>query len=158
MPGPRGGGRLCSFSPCVEQVQRTCLALGARGFVDITTWECLERPFEVKQVTMADLRKPVPWVPSRKQKKTKKGTAVSSTHAEEPAVVAVDQVAAEVGDDDEAADEVTEDLAEGDKVPKRAFSSVTPETDGGICFQAAIPSLQIPGHTGYLTFATLLAS
>lgn len=28
----------------------------------------------------------------------------------------------------------------------------------GICFQAAIPSLQIPGHTGYLTFATLLAS
>lgn len=39
---------------------------------------------------------------------------------------------------------------------KRASS---PGVDAGhSCFQAAIPSLQIPGHTGYLTFATWLAS
>lgn len=41
---------LCSFSPCIEQVQRTCLALGEIGFYDITTVECLNRPFRVRKI------------------------------------------------------------------------------------------------------------
>jgi len=39
--------RLCSFSPCIEQVQQLCTALSENGFVEITTWECLLRPFDV---------------------------------------------------------------------------------------------------------------
>lgn len=46
------GGRLCSFSPCIEQVQKTCEALRSCGFRDITVMECLSRTFEVKTVPL----------------------------------------------------------------------------------------------------------
>jgi tRNA (adenine57-N1/adenine58-N1)-methyltransferase len=39
--------RLCSFSPCIEQVQQLCTALTDSGFVEIVTWECLLKPFDV---------------------------------------------------------------------------------------------------------------
>jgi len=39
--------RICSFSPCIEQVQQVCTALTDSGFVEITTWECLLRPYDV---------------------------------------------------------------------------------------------------------------
>ncbi|KAK6181901.1 hypothetical protein SNE40_009679 [Patella caerulea] len=42
------GGRICSFSPCIEQVSQTCATLTEKGFQDITTLECLLRKFHVK--------------------------------------------------------------------------------------------------------------
>ena len=42
------GGRVCSFSPCIEQVQRTCLELDRLGFSEISTIEILLRSFEVQ--------------------------------------------------------------------------------------------------------------
>lgn len=41
------GGKLCSFSPCIEQVQQTCIQLEATGFVDIRTHECLQKELTV---------------------------------------------------------------------------------------------------------------
>ena len=40
----RSGGRVASFSPCVQQVQRTQQALRQHSFHTITTFECLLRP------------------------------------------------------------------------------------------------------------------
>ncbi|KAI1298447.1 tRNA (adenine(58)-N(1))-methyltransferase catalytic subunit TRMT61A [Halotydeus destructor] len=45
-------GRICCFSPCVEQVQKTAIALQEKKFTEICTLECLHRPFEVKQFVL----------------------------------------------------------------------------------------------------------
>ncbi|MED6183688.1 hypothetical protein PIB30_040073 [Stylosanthes scabra] len=47
-------GTLCSFSPCVEQVQRSCETL-QNCFTDIRTFEVLLRTYEVKEGKMENL-------------------------------------------------------------------------------------------------------
>lgn len=44
-------GTLCSFSPCIEQVQRSCEALQT-SFTDIRTFEVLLRTYEVREERM----------------------------------------------------------------------------------------------------------
>lgn len=42
-------GRLCSFSPCIEQVQATCDALRAAEFHSVETVECLIQPLAMSK-------------------------------------------------------------------------------------------------------------
>ncbi|CAA7031390.1 unnamed protein product [Microthlaspi erraticum] len=46
-------GVVCSFSPCIEQVQRTCEVLRSE-FIEIRTFEVLLRTYEVKEVKVDD--------------------------------------------------------------------------------------------------------
>ncbi|XP_030525983.2 tRNA (adenine(58)-N(1))-methyltransferase catalytic subunit TRMT61A-like [Rhodamnia argentea] len=46
---------LCSFSPCIEQVQRSCEALRT-NFTDIRTFEVLLRTYEVREVKINSMR------------------------------------------------------------------------------------------------------
>jgi len=47
------GGKLCTFSPCIEQVQKTCEALKkSSNFISITTQEVLQRPLSVQNRSM----------------------------------------------------------------------------------------------------------
>ncbi|CAN9502656.1 unnamed protein product [Ophioblennius macclurei] len=95
----RQGGRLCSFSPCIEQVQRTCQALAEQDFEEISTLEVLLRVHDVRTVSL-----PLP---------------------------------------DFGQDSLNQDAAAGavQKLPVVALKTTTPPRE-------------IPGHTGYLTFAT----
>ncbi|XP_037949297.1 tRNA (adenine(58)-N(1))-methyltransferase catalytic subunit TRMT61A [Teleopsis dalmanni] len=97
------GGRFCSFSPCIEQSQRCCVALHENGFTDIQSMEILQQEYIVKTKSMnvmefGFLKEEKPEVPPGEKIKTPKET-------------------------------------------RKILSSSLPPT--------------LPGHTGYLTFATL---
>lgn len=49
----RPDGVFCAFSPCIEQVQRTCAALEEQDFYAVRTVECLLRHYEVKEEKFA---------------------------------------------------------------------------------------------------------
>ena len=50
----RVGGVLCSFSPCIEQVQKTCTGLRELGFYGIETMEVILRPYDVREEFLRD--------------------------------------------------------------------------------------------------------
>lgn len=93
------GGRLCSFSPCIEQVQKTCEALDKHGFQEIDTLEVLLRVYDVRTVSL-----PLP----------------------------------DFG-------------PESGEAPPTAGSA--PE-HASVSLKTTTPPRRMPGHTGYLTFAT----
>ncbi|KAF9299559.1 tRNA (adenine-N(1)-)-methyltransferase catalytic subunit trm61 [Linnemannia elongata] len=45
-------GKICTFSPCIEQISRTVTALNEHGFVDIQMYECLIRFNEIRVIPM----------------------------------------------------------------------------------------------------------
>lgn len=48
----KASARLASYSPCIEQAQRTCAALDALGVYDLKTLEARQRDFELRAVKL----------------------------------------------------------------------------------------------------------
>lgn len=51
-------GKICCFSPCIEQVQRSCASLHKNKFINIRMFEVLTKPYEVRTFSY----KPIPEV------------------------------------------------------------------------------------------------
>lgn len=94
------GGRLCSFSPCIEQVQKTISVLWRLGFQEIHTMEVLQTQYSIQNRHLP--------------------------------VLNLDFLKTE------------KDNSENEKKEREVQKVVT-----------LVPPITLPGHTGYLTFATL---
>ncbi|XP_033625665.1 tRNA (adenine(58)-N(1))-methyltransferase catalytic subunit TRMT61A-like [Asterias rubens] len=153
------GGKICSFSPCIEQVQRTSEDLRSLGFTDVSTFECLQRNYENRTVVL-----PYP-------------TLGKKPGAESTSQLAQDAVAKDAGslNDTKSGDrqgastdcgetqEKSETDPDGADVSFEASEAKKPrlcesekkENKLHYPIKCAVPWKEMPGHTGYLTFGTL---
>jgi len=121
----RPDGVVCSFSPCIEQVQRCCEALEANGFGDCQTVELLGREYDVEaRELQRDLALAQPKLSSRWKREAKEKARRKRKH--------VDGGDGD-GDGDRGGDVQLE--------PKPVV--------------VAHPRQEAQHHTGYLTFARL---
>lgn len=170
----RLGGRVCSFSPCIEQVQRSCVAMRDNGFTEITTLECLNRPYDVRTVAMAmpDLGYGPGCYFSQGEIASSKpviGHVELEFHrqlhdsATEIKVVKEDNVSSDGENDDVERVETIESYScEGKRQAEdteRDAGAGKRRADGGgkatyVC-KSGMASINMNGHTGFLTFATL---
>ncbi|KAF1800571.1 tRNA methyltransferase complex GCD14 subunit-domain-containing protein [Mucor lusitanicus] len=61
-------GKICCFSPCIEQVARSVAALDEHGFIDITMYECLIREHTVAPIQKVDFSVAIKDAQDRKAK------------------------------------------------------------------------------------------
>ncbi|KAJ3020840.1 tRNA (adenine-N(1)-)-methyltransferase catalytic subunit trm61 [Thoreauomyces humboldtii] len=125
-------GKICCFSPCMEQVLTTCDKLKELRFVEIQMFEVLVRPYDLRTVSV----KPFP--------KWKEGTDRHSIGRDKKA-----QGGKKRKMDDDLVSSTFTQVAEG-------YGGVS--ADGVPEVLTIKPAVEIRGHTSYLTFATLLAS
>ncbi|XP_054154127.1 tRNA (adenine(58)-N(1))-methyltransferase catalytic subunit TRMT61A-like [Oppia nitens] len=127
------GGRICCFSPCMEQVGKTCTALTDNHFVDIDTYECLLRPYEVKSHSL-----PI-YQFTNKQENCQQIDCMSES---------IDD---EVTNDDKSAKKLR---TESDNKPEVDDNSDNVETKSSDYMVTYLPN-QSTGHTGFLTVAVI---
>jgi len=134
------GGRICSFSPCIEQVQKTVNEMGQLGFTDMYTIEILRRVLCVKKYSMPSFDFNMDMRMSNETNDQADNVNNEEAKRKEPGS--------------------NSDNKNSNKKPKRSTDSdeedanSVDESNESI-FTAKAINVQ-PGHTGFLTFATLL--
>ncbi|PSC73714.1 tRNA (adenine(58)-N(1))-methyltransferase catalytic subunit trmt61a [Micractinium conductrix] len=160
----RPDGMFCSFSPCIEQVQRTCEALNSQGFRDIRTMEVLLRQHEVIRVALqTDMEAaPAPKQAAGKKQQREQGGRSGSRAAKRQKTNG-GAAEAENGEGAEAAaggvaaasvEAAAADAAEAD-------CDVGQQQQKQQAAERQVVSKPVPngrGHTGYLTFARRVAA
>lgn len=137
----QAGGRICCFSPCIEQVQKTIECLANHQFTEITMVECLQRNLEANRREdddkMIDVRTLISEGPKLGIKRPQ-------------AVV-----------DSEVKSNACAETEERPNIPESTDTQVNPlaakfqpQPDFG--FMTRCPFNEVKGHTAFLTFATYL--
>ncbi|XP_068247074.1 tRNA (adenine(58)-N(1))-methyltransferase catalytic subunit TRMT61A-like [Palaemon carinicauda] len=148
------GGRICSFSPCIEQVCRTCETMSASGMREISTVECLAREFQVKYISL-------PVLPDSKDvdlEANKKTETFKKIKLDNQASDDVEMSAVVSTTDDSATDKMSVEEIPTENLEAKSVVSARPNLSKKykeVKFLSGITNLKMPGHTGYLTFATV---
>lgn len=125
------GGRICTFSPCIEQVQKSCQTLHDLGFIDIKTIEVLRTTYSVQTRNVNSLQLDYLKYPKDEETNVEGNDVSSDSKIEEP------------------------EAKKAKKHPAKKSNDHKSEVKKVL---TAIPLGTQPGHTGYLTFATWLPS
>jgi tRNA (adenine57-N1/adenine58-N1)-methyltransferase len=147
------GGRICCFSPCIEQVQRSCEKLAEMKYQDIRTFEVLLRNLEKRTKNWKSL-------PELEQKlllsKQKRQAFLDAKAKEAEAQAGGESTKKQILEDEEEkekavpADDKPAAEAKGEKKGKQGPKKM-PEVIKVNYFTQGMS--QERGHTGYLTFA-----
>lgn len=120
----RSNGALCSFSPCIEQIQRSCEALQKHAFVDIRSFEVLLRTYEVREESLRRVK--------QEGNDEKFSLPPHKKHC--------------LGGGQDKASERTKNTCDGEEATGNVISR-------RIGMPMAKPVSEARGHTGYLAFA-----
>ncbi|KAJ3179162.1 tRNA (adenine-N(1)-)-methyltransferase catalytic subunit trm61 [Geranomyces variabilis] len=149
-------GKICCFSPCVEQVLRTTAELQKQGFVEIKMFEVLVRSYDSRKTevrplpTRADEEQRRHDIGNKKRKEREAAASSSASDAANPAKkVATEDGSVKV----ELAEEKVDEAA---AAPASVNVSQPQEVRTVREFTGLKPPREATGHTSYLTFATLL--
>ena len=124
-------GRICSYSPCMEQTQRTCAALRRHGFHSLRTVEARLKEFYVATVELPVPPTDLPVVLSEE------ASSIEKVRLANGGVLTQDQLQERA--------ELLGQKRKGDELEKE------PEPKRLLC---ARPFAQMRGHSAFLTFAT----
>lgn len=125
-------GRVCSYSPCIEQTQRTCKALKEHGFHSIKTVEVRLREYYVQDVML----EPPPFTIVNEKRKEKHDISVYKKK----------------NSDDATNDNVkAQETHDGKNLNSNSDIPACNKKRKVVC---ARPFANMKGHTAFLTFAT----
>ncbi|XP_072028824.1 tRNA (adenine(58)-N(1))-methyltransferase catalytic subunit TRMT61A-like [Amphiura filiformis] len=173
----KSGGRICTFSPCIEQVQCTCQTFHSQGFSDVVTMECLLRNYDTRSLAF-----PVPNLGFEdaeifESTKSEQSDVNNSHKAQEPIVGGggskedgkgnlkmdcTESSSKETVSKNQSEAASKSSLGEGSasdakrfKNGERKWKGKPKSVQGQNVVRCAVPNKETSGHTGYLTFATL---
>ncbi|OLY77588.1 tRNA (adenine(58)-N(1))-methyltransferase catalytic subunit TRM61 [Smittium mucronatum] len=135
-------GKICSFSPCIEQVQKTALALNENGFFDIQMFEVLVRSHQSKQLILHDIQSAIDG---------KKVTFRSNKGRKRP-ISSVDSDNKPPLNDDHNSNNIESKPTLADLPDPKS------ENQSEISILASRFEDSARGHTSYLTFASLFSN
>ncbi|RUS29378.1 hypothetical protein BC938DRAFT_480728 [Jimgerdemannia flammicorona] len=149
----RRTGKICCFSPCIEQVTKTVASLNENGFVDITMYECLIRNHDVRTIqvlTVADA------IQSAKDKAQQKSLMMQQRKRKR-------QQRDDPKPDEEDKDQDLEPEADGADADADADASTVEQEPDADAIAREVNNMLVTktpvearGHTSYLTFGTFL--
>jgi tRNA (adenine57-N1/adenine58-N1)-methyltransferase len=149
-------GRLCSYSPCIEQVQKTIQAMKKHGYHSIQTFEIRLREYYLDKVVMRPvptkklprMQPRTPWIPSDAPSETAPINNTLEEDDDDDGVLGMKKM--NPGEEEEEQQEMAtvEQVDKSDHHPKTDKVSNIPPV---LC---ARPFPMIKGHSAFLTFAT----